>query len=163
MSLVRCYLHREKVILPTVIQAEEGFYLDSKPIFVYPLKDKASFRTTLIRTLLSSNNIASTPEASNHASSIILDELGLQKWSSFEKSAVMYTIFLGGRYATIYVSGRGEDGMWNQSHSRQRQFHHGLAADVLAEIIIDDMEKQPEAHTEQFSLALLPKKLSPEK
>lgn len=162
MTLLRCYLYREKVLVPTVKQTEAGFYVDSLPVQVHAIKDGETLRAELFKALRLDNEVVPTPARNQEAGSVILDKLGLTKWSSFEKSAVMYTILLGGRYITIYTSGRGADGMWSESESNQRLFHPSVNMDVLADILIEDMCKRPEASAERFSLAVLPKATSAE-
>lgn len=157
MTLMRCYLYREKVLLPTVKQTEAGFYVDSQPIVIHALKDRQSVHKELVRAFSKANEVVPTPTESQEAGSVILDKLGLQKWSSFEKSAVLYTIMFGVRYITIYSSGRGPDGMWSESSSKQRQFHPKLSKESMADLLIDDMSHQPEARAERFSLAPIPK------
>ena len=157
MTLLRCYLYREKVVVPTVKQTEAGFYVDSLPVQVHAIKDRENLRAELIKAICLHNEIVPTPTHNQEAGSVILDKLGLAKWSSFEKSAVMYTILLGGRYTTIYSSGRGADGMWSESGSGQRLFHPSVNLEVLADILMEDMCKRPEASAERFSLAVVPK------
>jgi hypothetical protein len=159
MSLVRLYLYREKVIVPTTKQTDAGFYIDCPPVIVHSIHDLLSLRPQLVHVLAAGNEVVPTPAGSQEAGSVILDKLSLQKWSSFEKSAVMYTILFGIRYTTIYASGRGIDGMWSESQSKQRLFHPSLSIVELANLIIEDMESQPEARSERFSLTLVPKDL----
>jgi hypothetical protein len=157
VTLIRCYLYREKVVVPTVKQTEAGFYVDSQPVEVHPMKDRQSLHSELVQALTKENEMVPTPDASQEAGSVILDKLGLQKWSSFEKSAVMYTIMLGVRYVTVYASGRGTDGMWSEASSKQRQFHPQLSKEAIADLLIEEMLHQPEARAERFSLAPIPK------
>lgn len=156
MSLIRFYLYREKVIVPKVEQTEAGFFVDSQPVEVYKIKDRAAVYAGLVKALKCGNNVIATPEGAG-AASVLLDHLDLSKWSSFEKSAVLYTVLLGGRYATIYASGRGADGMWKEAASKVRQFHPSLSLDMLAHTLVSDMITQPEAKAEKFSLTLVSK------
>ena len=157
MTLIRCYLYREKVVVPTVKQTEAGFYVDSQPVEVHPINDRQSLHSELVQALTKANEVVPTPSADQEAGSVILDKLGLHKWSSFEKSAVMYTIMLGVRYITVYASGRGADGMWSESSSKQRLFHPKLSREAIADLLIEEMSHQPEARAERFSLATIPK------
>jgi len=114
-------------------------------------------RHELVQTLEESNEVVPTPASNQEAGSVILDKLGLQKWSSFEKSAVMYTVLLGVRYTTIYASGRGSDGMWSEPESKQRFFDPHLSTEAIVDLLIEDMSTRPEARSERFSLAVVPK------
>jgi hypothetical protein len=157
MKLIRCYLYRELVLLPTVKQTEAGFYLDCDPVIVHPVAERKKLHAALVSRMQSNNQVVATPAVCAEAGSVLLDWLSLEKWSSFEKQAVLYTIILGGSYATIYMSGRGRDGMWSGANSGKRQFHPSVHTDMLAQTIIDEMSSQPEAHAERFALACLAK------
>jgi hypothetical protein len=157
MSLVRFYLFREKVIAPTVELTEAGFYIDAKPVFVVDLRDRAKIEKILVKALSTPNTVVPTPESDGEAGSLLLEKLKLAKWSSFEKQAVMYTIYRGGGFITVYATGRGPDGMWSNEASHKRIFHPTLSASLIAERIIEDMVKRPEARAEQFGLMIIPK------
>jgi hypothetical protein len=159
MSLVRFYVYREKLILPTVEETEAGFYIDSDPVRQMPVKDRHAIEKALVTAFYAGNRIVATPEASVDKGSALLDALNLVKWSSFEKFAVMYTVYLGGRYTTIYATGRGADSMWSHPETRARFFHPTVPASMLAAIIYEDVLKQPEARSERFGLITVPKLL----
>jgi len=55
------------------------------------------------------------------------------------------------------VTGRSSDGMWSQEATRLRQFHPSVPLAVLTEAIMQEMAKQPEARSERFGLAVIPK------
>jgi len=157
VAVARFYLYREKVIMPTVVQAEAGFYMDARPVTILPLKEADLLKIAIQDALASSNRTVPTPRKSHDGGSVLLDALGLKKWSSFEKFAVMYTVYLTGRYTTVYVTGRGPDGMWSQEATRLRQFHPSVPVAVLTEAIVQEMAKEPEARSERFGLAIIPK------
>ncbi len=157
MSLARFYLYREKVIIPAVELTEAGFYIDAKPVVVVGIRDRAQIEKMLVKALSTANTVIPTPEPDGEAGSLLLEKLNLTKWSSFEKQAVMYTIYRGGGYITVYATGRGADGMWSNEASHKRLFHPTLSAGQLAERLIEDMVKRPEARAEQFGLMVIPK------
>jgi hypothetical protein len=157
MAVARFYLYREKVILPTVVQAEAGFYMDARPVKLLEIKDGENVKIAIARALESQNRQVPTPGESHDGGSVLLDALSLKRWSSFEQFAVMYTVHTTARYTTIYVTGRGSDGMWSQEATRLRQFHPSVPVSVLTETIMQEMAKQPEARPERFGLAVIPK------
>jgi len=159
MSLVRFYLYREKVIVPTVELTEAGFYIDSKPLSVVSIRDRVQIQKLLVKALSTPNTVVPTPDADVEAGSLLLEKLNLTKWSSFEKQAVMYTIYRGGGFITVYATGRGADFMWSNEASHKRLFHPTLSAGMIAERIMEDMVKRPEARAEQFGLMVIPKEV----
>jgi hypothetical protein len=162
MTVAHFYLYREKIIVPTVVQADAGFYMDSHPVHVFEIADHDNIKRTIGRALVDRNKIVPTPRKSADGGSVLLDALQLKKWSSFEQFAVMYSVFLGGRYATIYATGRGPDGMWSQEATRLREFHPSVPIGVLVDAIMGEMAKEPEARSERFGLAVIPKTESDE-
>jgi len=144
-------------MLPTVVQAEAGFYMDARPVKIIEIKDSDSLKIAIARALESPNRQVPTPRKSHDGGSVLLDALSLKKWSSFEQFAVMYTVYSTARYTTVYVTGRGSDGMWSQEATRLRQFHPSVPLAVLTEAIMQEMAKQPEARSERFGLAVIPK------
>ena len=158
MAVARFYLYREKVILPAVVQAEAGFYMDARPVKILELTDSEKLRIAIAQALSSSNKTVPTPHESHDGGSVLLDALSLKKWSSFEKFAVMYTVYTTGRYTTVYVTGRGVDGMWSQEATRLREFHPSVPVTGLTDAIMQEMIRQPEARSERFGLAIIPKR-----
>jgi hypothetical protein len=155
--VARFYLYREQIVLPTVVQAEAGFYMDAHPVEIYPLKNRVDVKNALERAFAESNELVPTPKESDNGGSALLEALHLKKWSSFEKYAVMYTIYPGGRFTTIYATGRGQDSMWSQEATRMRQFDPAVRTSTLVETIMQDLAIQPEARSERFGLAVIPR------
>jgi len=155
--VARFYLYREQIVLPTVVQAEAGFYMDAHPVKIYPFKNRIDVKNALVRAFAQANELVPTPKESHNGGSALLEALDLKKWSSFEKFAVMYTIFPGGRFTTVYATGRGQDSMWSQEATRMRQFHPAVPASALVETVMQDLAAQPEARSERFGLALIPR------
>jgi hypothetical protein len=157
MAVVHFYLYREQIILPAVVQTEDGFYMDARPVKILAIKDNDNIKRALARAFESQNHVVPTPAKSDDGGSVLLEALNLRKWSSFERFAVMYTIFPGGRYTTLYATGRGSDGMWSQDATRLRQFDPAVPVGILTETIVQELAKQPEARPERYGLAVIPK------
>ena len=97
MALIRFYAYREKLVFPTVVQAEEGFYLDEEPVTVFDTSDGQRLRDRLRDCVGEENEIVPTPErsAAHDAGSPILEKLNLKRWLTFEAQASMYSIYTG--------------------------------------------------------------------
>lgn len=156
MSLYRFYVRHQKLIMPTVVETEAGFYVDSGPIEVFDIQDIDEWRRQLFLRLAGGNPVVPTPERTDEPGSAILEKLNITKWSTFETSAVMYTIHLGGRYISVYRTGKGPDGMWTQENTDLRQFASRAPLSSIANSVADDVIKQPEANRPKTSLMLAP-------
>lgn len=156
MSLIRLYIFHEKIVLPVVAETEAGFYVDVEPIQVFSISDKNAWKNAVYSTLSKGNPVIPTPDGSEEPGSAILEKLNIQKWSTFETSATMYTVHLGGGYIRIYKTGRGADGMWSNSENSQRQFAGRAPLSSIVDSLADDILKQPEANRPKTSLMLSP-------
>ncbi len=156
MSLIRFYVRHEKLILPTVAETEAGFYVDVEPIDVFDIHEVESWRHEIYLRLVNGNPLVPTPERSDDPGSAILERLNITKWSTFETSAIMYTIHIGGRYISIYRTGKGPDGMWTQDNTDLRQFASRAPLGWIANAVAADVIKQPEANRPRTSLMLAP-------
>lgn len=156
MSLIRFYVRHQKVILPTVAETEAGFYVDMEPIQVYEITDIERWKTAIYKKLIAENPLVPTPDRTDEPGSAILENLHITKWSTFETSAIMYTVHLGGRYISIYRTGKAPDGMWTQDNTEHRQFASRAPLDTIANALADDIIKQPEANRPKTSLMLAP-------
>ncbi len=156
MSLIRLYVRHERLILPTVAETEAGFYVDMEPIDVFEIHETQKWREALYLRLVHGNPLVPTPERSDDPGSAILERLNITKWSTFETSAVMYTIHMGGRYISVYRTGKGADGMWTQDNTELRQFASRTPLSWIANVVADDVIKQPEANRPKTSLMLAP-------
>ncbi|MBS1957677.1 MAG: hypothetical protein JST89_26050 [Cyanobacteria bacterium SZAS-4] len=156
MSLIRLYVRHERLILPTVAETEAGFYVDMEPINVFEIHELEKWRQELYLRLANGNPLVPTPERSEDPGSAILERLNITKWSTFETSAIMYTIHSGGRYISVYRTGKGADGMWTQENTDLRQFASRTPLSWIARAVAEDVVKQPEANRPKTSLMLAP-------
>ncbi len=111
MGLFRFYFHQGKLITPSVCETEAGFLVDQGPLTVTSVKDSGKVRQAIIKAFIKGNLQIPTPDGTEAAGSIILERLVIDSWSKFEKDAVLYTVHTGGRYTTLHVTGRGDDGI----------------------------------------------------
>jgi hypothetical protein len=139
MSLIRFYLYNDTVLIPTVVQAQEGFYLDEAPITGCDLADDEDLRGCLIEALMSENDTIPTPGREQRGGSIILEGLGIKKWHEFEARALMYTIHKGADGYAYYSTGRGADGLWRKDPAREQHFDIGLPVAEIAAAIIENL------------------------
>lgn len=158
MGLVRFYLHKGKLVIPTVCETEAGFYVDQGPIAVTPIKDKVKLKHAIVKLLNGCNKKIPTPEATDTPGSIILERLVIDTWTEFEKAAVLYSIHTGARYIMVHVTGKGPDGMWTYTNGEERKFDPRAPLDCVADAVIDDIKRKaaPAEEPPKKPMLLLP-------
>jgi len=156
--LYRFYVYDEKVLLPTVAETDEGFYVDTKPVEIYPALKVDDWKPRLFHFISGHNQIIPTPQASDSGHSVLLDSLHVEKWSVFEKRAVMWTVHALGRYVKVFRTGKGPDGMWDAAGTKERMFDSRAPWSAIVDALAQEAIGQPEAHpVKSGSLMVLPK------
>ncbi len=147
MSLIRIYVHRptQKVLIPSVCETEAGFFIEEKPVKVFAVKDIDKWSACALKCLQEGNRAVPTPDQSDEPGSAVLEQLKIDKWSTFERDSVMFTIHTGYRYFNLYTTGKGDDGMWLQSETKQRTFHSKTPLDWLIKALVEEVIRSPEA------------------
>lgn len=156
MSLYHLYVYKHEVLIPTVCQTETGVYLDEAPVTSIAADSKESLEAALVNLLSSENPKIFTAETGVQAGSAILDLLTIKKWSDFEKQAIMYTIHSDNRRISIYITGRGPDGMWKQEFQRESSFEISTAKPAIVGFLIQEIEKDILDEEQRPRVLLLP-------
>ncbi len=157
MTLIRVYLWNQKLIIPRVVQTADGFFADMGPVEVLTQTQVGEWKQAIYDALKRGNDIVATPDSAQQPGSAILEHLQIMKWSTFERQATMYTLHLGGRYISIYRTGKGLDGMWNNNQTDQRRFDPRAPLTVVLDVLLSDMAKQTDYKPPQTGLMVLPK------
>jgi hypothetical protein len=137
MGLNRFYLYQGYVVVPTVAQSEEGFYMDVEPIQVCDSNLKDKLHGLLVEALEGDNPVVPTPHVHEKGSSAVLERLGLKKWMHFEKLATMYTVYKNDQNIFVYRTARGPDELWTKDDAGDRSFPTGDAESVSIYIMAD--------------------------
>lgn len=156
MSLLRFYIRYEKLILPTVAETDAGFYVDQEPIAIFDIACLDDWKRALYLALAAGNQLVPTPERSPEPGSSMLEMLEIKKWSTFEASAIMYTVCKGSRYVSVYKTSKSKDGMWSSQNIEPRKFDAKMPLSLLVNHLVEDVIKQPEANRQKTSLMLAP-------
>lgn len=122
MGLARFYLYQGYVVVPTVEQSEEGFYMDVEPIQLVDSNHKDDLHSLLVQSITGENAVVPTPDVHEKGSSALLERLGLKKWMHFEKLATMYTVHKNDLNISVYRTARGPDELWIKDDSGDRTF-----------------------------------------
>jgi hypothetical protein len=153
MTFARIYLRNRKVILPTVVLTEDGFYMDVEPVYIVGVWED-DLREVLLEALQKENQKVETPPQSEEPGSVVLDAVGIKRWEAFEKGAVMYIVHGDTDRTTAYVTGRGSDGMWQRDQGKEQVFQPAKPQEIV-QWLLDDMAMQPEHTRPEPSLPML--------
>jgi hypothetical protein len=145
MALVRLYLYKQQVVMPTVVETEAGFYIESKPVQVFKVTEVDRWKQHVLKAILRGNPVEPTPENADEPGSAILEHLHIDKWSTFERNSHMFTLHTGSRYISIYRTGKGDDGMWSQAGTEQRNFDPRASKEHVIEMLMTDIIQHPDA------------------
>lgn len=157
MTLIRAYVFNQQLIIPTVAQTEDGFFVDMAPVQVFSMKELDQWEPAILKALTVGNDEIPTPNAEGEPGSAILDILNIKKWSTFETQAIMYTLHDGGRYVMLHRTGKGADGMWDNANMEQRKFDSRTPRYLVVDALIADIKKQPEFKPPSRGLMVRPK------
>lgn len=163
MGLLRYYGYRDKLVLPAVVQAEEGFYMDVEPITVLDTADEEAVRRALSDAfndvLQNGNQTVPTPERwdTQQAQSPILNKLGLKRWLKFEAEATMYSVHTYPEKLDYYSTGVPLNGTWNNQQARHIAMPEDESASLL-DVMVSDIKIDQSRRCEKRTggLALLP-------
>jgi hypothetical protein len=146
MSLVRVYLYGvgQKVIIPSVAETEEGFFVERAPVEIFAVEDLGRWKALAYQYLSRGNDLIATPESGASPGSCILEKLNLLKWADFEKNAVMYTIHRGPRFIRVFATGKNEAGTWSTG-TKERIFEARAPLEVVVDEMAMELIKEPEA------------------
>jgi hypothetical protein len=157
MTLIRVYIWNQKLIIPRVVQTEDGFFADVGPVEVFTTAKFDDWKAAILAVVIRGNETVPTPDGSDQPGSAILEHFHIAKWSTFERQAIMYTLHFGGRYISLYRTGKGVDGMWINSQTNQRRFDPRAPLNTVIDLLLSDMSKQPEFKPPTTGLMVLPK------
>ena len=130
------------LLIPTVAQAEAGFYMDVEPVTICDANDQDKLREALTKALAMENPVIPTPEVTDDPGSVILDKLGLRKWLPFEAEAMMYTVHIADNKIECYSTGRAVRGSWQRNQSKHMTFDPPAGMQSLIESIMIDMKTE---------------------
>lgn len=153
MSMLRVYIYSvgQKVIIPRMVETQDGIFVETHPVQVFDVSDITTWKKHIYKSLMQGNAVVEAPEETTPGSSI-LERLNLRKWADFEKYAVMYSIHRGG-LIQIYVTGKNKDGMWTTA-GRQRTFDGRAPLELVIEEMAKDLTREPEAVPKSSTLLL---------
>jgi hypothetical protein len=138
LAFVRFYRYQDKLVIPTVVQAEEGFYMDVDPVTICDIANESEVRNKLHEVLTRTNDVVPTPDPTDEPGSAVLEKLKLRKWRKFEAEAVMFTIYLNDNGTEYYSTGGAVGGEWKMSGGK----HISLPVETDHARIVDSIVQE---------------------
>ena len=144
-------------MIPTVVQAEEGFYMDIAPVTICDISETDLVRERLFNALAQSNEIVPTPSPTDEPGSAILDKLNLKKWRKFEAEAVMFNIYLKENGIEYYSTGAAVGGEWRMRSGKHINLPGDTSHSRVVDIIVQELsEPKSDEAAKGGGLMLLP-------
>lgn len=158
MSFLRLYRYREKLILPTVVQAAEGFYMDTEPVIICDTTSDADLRRHIAGALGRTNPVVPTPDKADEPGSAVLNALGIHKWRTFESESVMLSIYLTAGGIEYYSTGHPVGGEWKGGRGKHITLPADTSEERLVDLIVQELKEPPplENRTSGSGIMLLP-------
>lgn len=154
MTFFRVYRYKDQLIVPTVVQAEEGFYMDVEPLTISAISDQKSLRSNLLEALARENPVVPTPDPSeDRGGSAILERLNLRKWRAFEKDATMFTIYFNENGWEFYSTGKAVDGEWKSNRGKHISLPGDTSADRIVDLLALELSQEAVSEDEQQARA----------
>ncbi len=143
---------------------EDGAFVETEPLEQVSAHQvsmlvevlKQTFAVSPERADFSQSEDDSEFEGQESNTPIVLQKLGLKKWQDFEKKALMYTVHLVDGKMSVYITGRGADGMWSLDGSEQLEYSTENGIEKACEEIAGQISsRRPVKST---ALGLLPRR-----
>jgi hypothetical protein len=146
LNFVRFYRYKDQLVIPTVVQAEEGFYMDVDPVAICQIADQEEVRRRIMDVLSAGDNqVVPTPERADEPGSAVLERLRLRKWRVFEAEAVMFTIYLNPNGIEYYSTGPAVGGEWKMRAGKHISLPSDTDSSHLVNIIVQELNEAASA------------------
>jgi len=144
--MVRVYLYAvgQQIIIPELSETDEGFFVETAPVKIFPVQDIVGWKAVVYNVLLKGNPSIPTPGKTSDPGSPILEALGLKRWQDFERQSVLYTVHAGPRFISVYATGKNEDKSWTTG-TKDRKFASQAPLELVVQEVAMDIIKEPEA------------------
>ena len=126
--LLRLYLRKNLLYLPTVALTDAGFYRDVEPVQVVGLVDIPLLEQAIKGALARGNPVVSAPPRAAIPKPVVLAYAKVKSWSAFERDALTWLV-------------RREENAYHLSMGRRRidrGWDHSVVAETLPSAAADD-------------------------
>jgi hypothetical protein len=109
------YFRAPCFLIPVVANTDAGFFLDIAPVEKVQRTDDRALVAALERVFRQGNPKVATPNRDTFPTPVVLGPAGVKSWTSFEKSAICWTITQDGDERVVAATGRAENGGWSDA------------------------------------------------
>ena len=145
MGLWKLYRYENYVVVPRMVQTEQGVYLETEPVELVNVDVRGAVIDILSELLVSIPAAAKEEDLYNEegdrfsAQSVLLAALSLKRWQDFERRAVLFTLHKTESQTNLHISGRGDDGLWSISRSECKTYPASASDKELADSIATEL------------------------
>lgn len=156
MTVLHLYVFSGKALLPTVAQTEDGFFLDVNPVSIVLADDAPAFTSAFTAVLAAGNPLVAVPTGDQEPGSVLLEALGLKRWETFERQAIFYSIHCAADRIALYITGRGENGLWAVNEQNQMNFPADMSWAEFAAAVWQDVSQRRQWQSKPVRALLAP-------
>ncbi len=131
------FVHKDKVLIPTMARTEAGFYMGVEPVSVIVLQNRAEVRLAFIDTIRRGNPLVPTPTRATYPPDPLLKHANVRTLSAFERSAKGWKL---GRSSAEYVIApyrTGESGGSEEDSREKESFPADVPVDQVVSRLLD--------------------------
>ena len=133
--LYQVYLRHAVAYVPSVARTEAGIYREIEPVTVVAATDTEGLRRAITARLNEDNVLIPTPARGSIPKPILLNYAKVKSWSTFEKTAFVWTILKNPDGFQIKPGRRRSDRGWEEDPATIETFPNGATIEALAERI----------------------------
>jgi hypothetical protein len=127
--LLDCYLRRNVVYVPTVVQLKTGAYMNVEPVAVISIADTDGLRRAICEVLAKGNAVVPPPPKDNWPPPLLPKYAGVKTWSAFARGASLWSIREKGGVYEIVAHRDHPDGYLAEDRQRTFALPAGSSAD----------------------------------
>jgi hypothetical protein len=145
------YLRSRTAFIPTVAQADAGFFLDVDPVGVVSASDTEALQHAVKQAIGRGNPKVPTPTRAAFPKPVVLKYAKVRSWPAFERGCLYWTIVeKDGVYQFIQGRKRPDRG-WEDDPRRIEALPPGTDIDEVAQRVTSSVQTALETHEESRS------------
>jgi hypothetical protein len=127
------YVRQGIAYVPTVAQAEAGFYIGIEPVVAVPATDVDAVQAAVRQAIGKGNPRIPTPSRAAFPQPVVLKHARVKSWSAFEKGASLLTISRKDERYKIQAGRKRHDAGWEPDPSQIELMPEGADVEAVAE------------------------------
>ncbi len=142
-----CYLKKDTVYLPTIVNQGIARYMDVDPVTVVPVVDADRLRQAMRDTIPKENPFRAPTIEDARKPPVILKYTGDKSWSAFMRGASCWSIYENDRIFQIEPYRVHPKGYWEPDRDQFIKFPSGTAVDDVIDRMIAILQSAAGAST----------------